>query len=60
MVEGIYHLMNALKEKIDYFILLVSPKIRNGINALNELNIDFEIVHENYIGEEKIIFLKRK
>lgn len=60
MVEGIYHLMNILKEKIDYFILLVSPKIRNGINALNELNIDFEIVHENYVGDEKIIFLKRK
>lgn len=60
MVEGIYHLMDILKDKIDYFVLLVSPKIRNGINALNELNIDFEIVHENYIGEEKIIFLKRK
>jgi diaminohydroxyphosphoribosylaminopyrimidine deaminase/5-amino-6-(5-phosphoribosylamino)uracil reductase len=60
MVEGIYPLMNILKDKIDYFVLLVSPKIRNGLNALNELNIDFEIVHENYIGEEKIIFLKRK
>ncbi len=38
---------------MDYFILLVSPKIRNGLNALNELDIDFEIVHENYIGEEE-------
>tara|TARA_R110002033_G_scaffold45441_3_gene88958 strand:- start:76398 stop:77405 length:1008 start_codon:yes stop_codon:yes gene_type:complete len=60
MVEGIYNLMNILKERIDYMILLVSPKIRNGINALNEIDMDFEIVHENYIGEEKIVFLKRK
>ena len=60
MVEGIYNLMNILKEKIDYIILIVSPKIRNGMNALNEIDIDFEIVHENYIGEDKIVFLKRK
>ena len=60
MVEGVYNLMNILKERIDYIVLIVSPKIRNGINALNEINIDFEIVHENYIGEEKIMFLKRK
>jgi len=60
MVEGIYTLLERLKDKIDYIMLLVSPKIRNGINALNEINMDFEIVHENYIGEEKIIFLKRK
>ena len=60
MVEGVYNLMNILKERIDYIVLIVSPKIRNGINALNEINIDFEIVHENYIGEEKIMYLKRK
>ena len=59
MVEGIYNLMNILKEKIDYIILIVSPKIRNGINALNKIDMDFEIIHENYIGKEKIIFLKR-
>ena len=47
---------NILKEKIDYIILIISPKIRNGINALNEIDIDFEILHENYIGEEKIVF----
>jgi len=40
--------------------LLVSPKIKNGLNALNDINIDVEIIHENYIGEEKIIYLKRK
>jgi diaminohydroxyphosphoribosylaminopyrimidine deaminase / 5-amino-6-(5-phosphoribosylamino)uracil reductase len=60
MVEGIYNLMNILKEKIDYFVLLVSPKIRYGLNALHKLEIDFEIVHENFIGEEKIIYLKKK
>ncbi|ADG92149.1 riboflavin biosynthesis protein RibD [Arcobacter nitrofigilis DSM 7299] len=59
MVEGIYNLMDALKERIDYIVLLVSPKIRKGVNALNEIDMDFKIVHENYIGEEKILFLKR-
>ena len=51
--------MNILKEKIDYIILIVSPKIRNGINALNKIDMDFEIIHENYIGKEKIIYLKK-
>ena len=59
MVEGTYNLLDILKERLDYIVLLVSPKIRNGHNALNELDIDFEIVHENYIGKEKIVFLKR-
>lgn len=59
MVEGVYNLMNLLKEKLDYIVLIVSPKIRNGINALIDINIDFEIVHENYLGEEKIMYLKR-
>lgn len=61
MIEGTYTLLNALKSKINYLVLIVSPKIRNGLNStLNELDIDFEIVHENYIGEEKIVFLKVK
>ena len=60
MVEGTYSLMEKLKEKLDYIVLIVSPKIRKGINALNDMDIDFEIVHENYIGEEKIIYLRRK
>ncbi|RXK13644.1 riboflavin biosynthesis protein RibD [Halarcobacter mediterraneus] len=60
MVEGVYNLLNILKEKLDFIVLLVSPKIRNGINALNDIDIDFEIVHENYIGDEKIIYLKKK
>ena len=60
MIEGIYNLLEVLKERIDYIVLLISPKIRNGINALNDINLDFEIVHENYMGEEKIVYLKRK
>ena len=60
MVEGVYNLMEALKERIDYIVLLVSPKIRNGVNALNEIDMDFEIIHENFIGDEKIVYLKRK
>lgn len=60
MVEGTYNLLDTLKDRLDYIVLLVNPKIRKGINALNEIDIDFEIVHENYIGEEKIMFLKRK
>jgi len=60
MVEGVYKLLDLLKERIDYIVLLISPKIRSGLNALNEIDIDFEIIHENYIGEEKIVYLKRK
>lgn len=60
MVEGVYTLLDKLKERIDFFILIISPKIRKGQNALNEINLDFEIIHENFIGEDKIIFLKRK
>ena len=60
MIEGTYNLLDILKERLDYIVLLVSPKIRNGKNALNDLDIDFEIVHENYIGKEKIIFLNKK
>ncbi|WP_121627551.1 bifunctional diaminohydroxyphosphoribosylaminopyrimidine deaminase/5-amino-6-(5-phosphoribosylamino)uracil reductase RibD [Poseidonibacter antarcticus] len=60
MVEGTYNLLDILKERLDYIVLIISPKIRKGINALNELDIDFKIVHENYIGEEKLVFLKRK
>lgn len=60
MVEGTYSLLDILKEKLDYVILLISPKIRKGLNALNDLDIDYEIVHENFVGEEKIVYLKRK
>ena len=61
MIEGTYSLLNALKNKINYLMLIISPKMRNGLNSqLNDLDIDFEIVHENYIGEEKIVFLKIK
>lgn len=60
MVEGTYNLLDKLKQKIDFVVLLISPKIRKGDNALNDINMDFEIMHENYIGEEKIVFLKRK
>jgi diaminohydroxyphosphoribosylaminopyrimidine deaminase/5-amino-6-(5-phosphoribosylamino)uracil reductase len=60
MVEGTYNLLDKLKERLDFIVLIISAKIRNGINALNELDIDFDIIHENYIGVEKVVFLKRK
>lgn len=60
MVEGVYQLLEVLKERIDFIVLLVSPKIRSGMNALTDIDMDFEIIHENYIGQEKIIYLKRK
>ena len=60
MIEGTYTLLEKLKEKIDFIILIVSPKIKKGNNALNEIDMHFEIIHENFIGEDKIIFLKRK
>jgi diaminohydroxyphosphoribosylaminopyrimidine deaminase / 5-amino-6-(5-phosphoribosylamino)uracil reductase len=59
MVEGVYNLLDILKDKLDFIILIINPKIRAGVNALNNLNIDFEILHENYLGNEKIIFLKK-
>uniref|UniRef100_UPI004048CCDB bifunctional diaminohydroxyphosphoribosylaminopyrimidine deaminase/5-amino-6-(5-phosphoribosylamino)uracil reductase RibD n=1 Tax=Aliarcobacter sp. TaxID=2321116 RepID=UPI004048CCDB len=60
MVEGTYTLIDLLKEKLDFIVLIVNPKIRKGINVLNDINIDFEIIHENFIGKEKIMYLKRK
>jgi len=59
MIEGVYNLLEILKDKIDFIVLLINPKIRNGINAINQINLDFEIMHENYLGDEKIVFLKR-
>ena len=60
MVEGVYNLLDILKDKLDFVVLIVSPKIRDGVNAINSLNIDFEILHENYLGDEKIVFLKKR
>lgn len=60
MIEGVYNLLDKLKERIDFFILIISPKIKKGQNALNRIDLDFEIIHENFIGEDKIVFLKRK
>lgn len=60
MIEGVYTLLDKLKERIDFLILIVNSKIKNGQNALNDIDINFEILHENYIGDDKIIFLKRK
>lgn len=60
MIEGVYTLLDKLKERIDFLILIVNSKIKNGQNALNDIDINFEILHENYIGEDKIMFLKRK
>lgn len=60
MIEGVYNLLDKLKERIDFFILIISPKIRKGQNALNEIDLDFETIHENFIGEDKIVFLRRK
>ncbi len=60
MVEGVYSLMQTLKERIDYFVLIINPKIRNGLNAFSDIDIDFEIVHENFVGEEKVVYLRKK
>ena len=60
MFEGTYTLLDKLKERIDFIVLLISPKIRKGNNALNEIDMDFEVIHENFIGEDKIVFLKRR
>ena len=60
MFEGTHILLDKLKERIDFIVLIISPKIRKGNNALNEIDMDFEVMHENFIGEDKIVFLKRR
>jgi len=58
MFEGTYTLLELLKERIDYIVLIISPKMRAGLNA-QIIEQDFEIIHENYLGKEKIVYLKR-
>lgn len=58
MVEGGYKLLEKLKDKIDYVVLIISPKIKEGLNTEN-IELNFEIIHENYIGPDKIIILKK-
>ncbi len=60
MIEGVHKLLNTLINKIDYLVLLISPKMRDGLHSIKSLDLDFEIVHENYIGKEKILFLRVK
>jgi len=59
MIEGSYNLLEILSDKIDYLVLLVSPKMKMGLNITSSLELNFEIIHENYIGKEKIIFLRK-
>ena len=58
MFEGTYTLLEVLKERIDYLVLIISPKMRTGLNAI-AIEQNFKVVHENYIGKEKIVYLKR-
>ena len=58
MVEGGYNLLDILKERIDYLVLLISPKMRVGLNA-TLIDLDYKIIHENYIGKEKIVYLEK-
>lgn len=60
MIEGTYTLLEKLKERLDFIVLIISPNIKKGTNALNEIDIDFEVIHENFIGKDKLVFLKRK
>lgn len=60
MIEGVYTLLDKLKERINFLILIVSPKIKNGKNSLVDIDLDFEVMHENFVGKDKIVFLKRK
>lgn len=60
MVEGVYTLLEKLQKRLDFIVLIINPKIRDGVNTNIKLDLDLEIMHENYIGNEKIIFLKRQ
>ena len=59
MIEGSYNLLEILSDKIDYLVLLVSPKMKIGQNITSTIELNYEVIHENYIGKEKIIFLKK-
>ncbi len=59
MFEGGYTLLDKLKEKIDYIMLIISPKMSEGLNASN-IDLNYEVIHENHIGKEKIMYLKLK
>ena len=41
MIEGVYTLLDKLKERINFLILIVSPKIKNGKNSLVDIDLDF-------------------
>ncbi|RXJ57709.1 bifunctional diaminohydroxyphosphoribosylaminopyrimidine deaminase/5-amino-6-(5-phosphoribosylamino)uracil reductase RibD [Candidatus Marinarcus aquaticus] len=60
MIEGGYSLLNELQDVVDYFIMIVSPTMKSGFNGVEGLDINFDIIHENYIGSDKIIYLKKK
>jgi len=59
MIEGAYNLLEEIIDKIDYLVLLISPKMKIGQNILSTFECEFETVHENFIGNEKIVFLKK-
>ena len=58
MIEGGYKLLEIIKTKIDYIILLISPEMKFGLNYISKMNLNFKIIHEYYIEDDKIVFLK--
>ncbi len=58
MIEGGYKLLEILKNKIDYVILLITPEMKFGLNYISKMNLNFKIIHEHYIVDDKIVFLK--
>ena len=58
MIEGGYNLLEVLKNKIDYVILLITPEMKYGLNYISKMKLNFEIIYEHYIEDDKIVYLK--
>ena len=59
MIEGGYHLLNVLKNEIDYLVLFVSHKEPKSKKYTIDEN-DFEFIHSYFLNQfDEIIFLKK-
>ena len=60
MIEGVYTLLDKLKRKDRFYCITNKSKKKKEIMLFKwPIDIDFEIIHENYIGEDKNSFKKK-
>ncbi len=59
MVEGGYNLLQAILEYIDWVMVIISPTLSTS-STIHNLNIQFQIIHYLQIGEDIILWLRKK